>query len=86
MTKYISFNFSNEECDHIHVVVKIDKDFSFQQLREFDKMIKDKINEYVKNEEYWDSDEMLIDEVLKQASETYNFDFEIVSIDYQYFG
>ena len=41
-----------------------------------DNAIQDKINQYVEKQEYWDIDEILIDEVVMEIATKYDFDFE----------
>lgn len=83
MAKYMSFDFSDGECSHRPVVVRIDKDLTFQQLTDIDKAIQHKMDEYVEEGEYWDTDESLIDDVMKEFSNNFVFDYEIISIDYE---
>ena len=71
MAKYMSFDFSDGECHHYPVVVRINEDISVDVMKEIDKTTQDKMNEYVEREEYWDADDILVDEVMKEFSEKY---------------
>lgn len=82
MAKYMSFDFSDGECNHYPIVVRIEQDISFDTMKEIDKATNDKMNEYISNGDYWDTDEILVDNVLKEMSKKYNFNYEIVGIDY----
>ena len=82
MAKYMSFDFSDGECNHYPIVVRIEQDISYDLMKKIDKATNDKMNEYISNEDYWDTDEILVDNVLKEMSKKYNFNYEIVGIDY----
>ncbi len=82
MAKYISFDFSDGECHHYPVVVRINEDISVDVMKEIDKTTQEKMNEYVEREEYWDADDILVDEVMKEFSEKYNFTYEFVEMSY----
>lgn len=82
MAKYMSFDFSDGECNHCPIVVRIEQDISFDTMKEIDKATNDKMNKYISKGDYWDTDEILVDNVLKKMSKKYNFNYEIVGIDY----
>lgn len=82
MAKYMSFDFSDGECNHYPIVVRIEQDISFDTMKEIDKFINKKMMEYIEEGDYWDTDEILVDNVLKKMSKKYNFNYEIVGIDY----
>ena len=86
MSKYMSFDFSDGECDHRPVIVRIDKDLSFQELNSIDKAIQNKIDEYCSEGEYWDTDEGLVLEVFDTIAVEMNFNYEIINIDYESIG
>ena len=86
MAKYMSFDFSDGECDHTPIVVRIDKDLTFEELGNIDKEIQNKIDEYCSEGEYWDSDELLISEVIDTVAATMQFTYEIIKIDYYSVG
>ena len=86
MAKYMSFDFSDGECDHAPVVVRIDKDLTFKEHGNIDKEIQNKIDEYYSKGEYWDSDEQLISEVIDTVAATMQFTYEIIEIDYYSIG
>lgn len=83
MAKHMSFDFSDGECSHTPVIVRIEKDLTFGQMNTIDEAIQDKINEYVENQEYWDSDEFLIDGVMKEFAKSLEFEYCFISIDYE---
>ena len=86
MAKYMSFDFSDGECDHCPIIVRIDKDLSFQELNNIDKAIQNKIDEYCSEGEYWDTDEGLVSEVFDNLAVEMNFNYEIINIDYESIG
>ena len=86
MAKYMSFDFSDGECDHAPVVVRIDKDLTFKELGSIDDEIQKKIDEYCSEGEYWDTDEGLISEVIDKLAISMKFTYEIIKIDYYSVG
>ena len=86
MSKYMSFDFSDGECDHRPVIVRIDKDLSFKELEDIDKAVQNKIDEYCSEGEYWSSDEGLISEVVDTIAMEMDFNYEIITIDYESIG
>ena len=86
MAKYMSFDFSDGECDHDPVIVRIDKDLTFKELGSIDKEIRNKIDEYYSKGEHWNSDELLISEVIDTVAATMQFTYEIIEIDYYSVG
>ena len=85
---YIQFDFSDGECNHYPVIVRIESQFQLgaDDKALLDKLTQDKIDEYVENQEYWDSDEILIDEVMTEFKngflKDYEVDYEIIAIDH----
>jgi hypothetical protein len=51
-------------------------------MKEIDKTTQNKMNEYIEKEEYWDADDILVDEVMKEFAEKYNFTYEFVEMSY----
>ena len=82
MAKYIEFDFSDTECYHIPIIVRIDKDIEFSIFKEIDESAQKKMDEYIENGEYWDTDEILVTEVMDEFSKKYDFNYEIVTMDY----
>ena len=83
MAVHMSFDFSDGECSHTPVIVRIEKDLTFEQMSSIDEAVQKKIDEYVENEEYWDSDECLIDEAIKEFADKLEFKFEFITINYE---
>jgi dTDP-D-glucose 4,6-dehydratase len=83
MAVHMSFDFSDSDCCHTPVIVRIEKDLTFGQMSSIDESVQKKIDEYVENEEYWDSDECLLDEVIKQFAKSLEFEYSFISIDYE---
>lgn len=81
---YIQFDFSDGECNHYPIIVRIESRFPLGEddKASLDKLTQDKIDEYVEKQEYWDSDEILIDEILTEFQEDYAVDYEIITIDH----
>ena len=81
---YIQFDFSDGECNHLPLIVKIDSQFQLgaDDKAYLDKLTQDKIDEYVENQEYWDSDPVLIDEIMAEFKKDFEVDYEIINIDY----
>ena len=84
MTTYVQFDFSDGECNHLPLIVKIDSQFQLgaDDKAYLDKLTQDKIDEYVENQEYWDSDPILIDEIMAEFKKDFEVDYEIINIDY----
>ena len=84
MTSYVQFDFSDGECNHLPIIVKIDSQFQLgaDDKAYLDKLTQDKIDEYVENQEYWDSDPILIDEIMAEFKKDFEVDYEIINIDY----
>lgn len=80
--RYMSFDFSDGECQHYPIVVRINKFVDVDVMKEIDKTIQNKMNEYIENEEYWDCDDILVDEVMKEFAQKYNFNYEFVEMSY----
>lgn len=80
--RYMSFDFSDSEGYHYPIVVRINKFVDVDVMKEIDNAIQNKMDEYIENEEYWDCDDILVDEVMKEFSQKYNFTYEFVEIDY----
>jgi hypothetical protein len=51
-------------------------------MEEIDNAVHDKINQYVEKHEDWETDELLVKEVLTEIAKKYDFDFEFVEINY----
>ena len=81
---YIQFDFSDGECNRYPILVRIESRFPLGEddKASLNKLTQDKIDEYVENQEYWDSDEILIDEIMEEFKEDYEVDYEIIAIDY----
>ena len=84
VNSYIQFDFSDGECNHYPIIVRIESQFQLgaDDKTYIDKLTQEKIDEYVENQEYWDSDEILIDEVMTEFKKDYEVDYEIIRIDY----
>lgn len=80
--RYMSFDFSDGECQHYPIVVRINKFVDVDVMKEIDKTIQNKMSEYIENEEYWDADDILVDDVMKEFAEKYNFTYEFVEMSY----
>ena len=80
--RYMSFDFSDGECQHYPIVVRINKFVDVDVMKEIDNAIQNKMNEYIENEEYWDADDILVDDVMKEFAEKYNFTYEFVEMSY----
>jgi hypothetical protein len=84
MKTYIKFDFSDNECGHFPVTVCIERDTKLT-AKEFESIktaINNKIDEYVESGEYWETDELLVQEVLEQSKDDYGFTYEIVNVDF----
>lgn len=79
---YMSFDFSDSECQHYPIIVRINKKLSVDVMKEIDKAIQMKMNEYIEKEEYWDADDILVDEVMLSFSEREKFTYEFVEMSY----
>lgn len=79
---YVKFDFSDGECQHFPVEVRIDKKLNHEQLKQIDDSIQKKMNEYIENEEYWDSDDILVEDVMKAFAPLMDFNYEIIGFDY----
>lgn len=82
MAKYMSFDFSDGECTHYPIMVRIEQDISLEIMKEIDKAIKDKFSEYVEKDLYWKSDEEFVKTVLDELTKKYNFNYEVIRFDY----
>lgn len=82
MAKYMSFDFSDGECNHYPVVVRINEDISPDIMIEIDKATQKKMNEYIEEQDYWDADDILVDDVMKEFAEKYHFTYEFVETAY----
>jgi hypothetical protein len=84
VNSYIQFDFSDGECNRYPIIVRIESPFQLgaDDKAFLDKLTQDKIDEYVENQEYWDSDEILIDEIMAEFKKDYEVDYEIITIDY----
>ena len=84
MTSYVQFDFSDGECNHLPLIVKIDSQFQLgvDDKAYLDQLTQNKIDEYVENQEYWDSDPILIDEIMAEFKKDFEVDYEIINIDY----
>lgn len=82
MAKYMSFDFSDGECHHYPVVVRINEDISPDIMIEIDNATQKKMNEYIEEQDYWDADDILVDDVMKEFAEKYHFTYEFVEIAY----
>jgi hypothetical protein len=82
MAKHMNFDFTDGECQHFPIIVRIDKDIDFDTMVNIDNAVRKKIDEYIENEEYWDSDEILLTEVLEEKAKEFDFNYEIINIDY----
>lgn len=80
--RYMSFDFSDGECQHYPIVVRINKFVDVDVMKEIDNTIQNKMSEYIENEEYWDADDILVDDVMKEFAEKYNFTYEFVEMSY----
>ena len=81
MAKYVSFDFTDGECTHYPIIVRINEDVEFSVLKNINDVIKKQMKKYIDNQDYWDTDEILVDEVMKKCAKKYHFTYEIVSID-----
>lgn len=79
---YMSFDISGGECRYYPIIIRITPLISVEVMKEIDNAIQDKIKQYVEKQEYWDIDEILIDEVVMEIATKYDFDFEFVEINY----
>ena len=86
MAVHMSFDLSDGECSHTPVIVRIEKDLTFGQMCSIDEAVQNKIDEYVENEEYWGSDEYLIDEAIKKFADELEFKYEFITINYESVG
>ena len=82
MAKYMQFDFSDYEEKFYPIIVRIDKDISYDLMKKIDDIVNGKINEYFDKDETWDTDEILIDNILKEISKQFDFTYEIIGIDY----
>ena len=82
MAKYVSFDFCDGDYNHYPILVRVEQDISFDVMREMDDAINAKINEYVGNGEYWESDDILVNDIMKEMSKKHNFNYEIITVDY----
>lgn len=80
--RYMSFDFSDGECHHYPIVVRINKFIDVDVMKEIDNSIQKKMNEYIEKEECWDTDDILVDDVMKEFAEKYNFNYEYVEMSY----
>jgi hypothetical protein len=80
--RYMSFDFSDGECKHYPIIVRINKFIDVDIMKEIDNATQNKMNEYIEKEEYWDCDDILVDEVMKTFAEKYNFTYEFVEMSY----
>ena len=80
--RYMSFDFSDGECKHYPIIVRINKFIDVDIMKEIDKTTQNKMNEYVEKEEYWDADDILVDDVMKEFAEKYNFTYDFVEMSY----
>ena len=87
MAVHMSFNFPDGKCkcSFIPIIVRIEKDLTFGQMCSIDEAVQRKINEYVKKEEHWNSDECLIDEVIKEFADKLKFKYVFITINYKVF-
>lgn len=79
---YMKFDFSDGECQHFPVEVRIDKKLNHEQLKQIDDSIQQKMNEYIENEEYWDADNILVEDVMNAFAPLMDFNYEIIDFDY----
>ena len=80
--RYMSFDFSDGEGQHYPIIVRINKFIDVDIMKEIDKTIQNKMNEYIEKEEYWDTDDILVDDVMKEFAQKYNFNYEFVEMSY----
>lgn len=80
--RYMSFDFSDGECHHYPIIVRINKFVDVDVMKEIDNATQNKMNEYIENEEYWDADDILVDDVMKEFAQKYNFNYEFVEMSY----
>lgn len=80
--RYMSFDFSDGECQHYPIVVRINKFIDVDVMKEIDNATQIKMNEYIEKEEYWDADDILVDDVMKTFAEKYDFNYEFVEMSY----
>ena len=82
MAKHMNFDFTDGECQHFPIIVRIEQDIDFDTMEKIDIAVRNKIDEYIENEEYWDNDEVLLTEVLDEKAKDFGFEYEIINIDY----
>ena len=80
--RYMSFDFSDGECKHYPIIVRINKFIDVDIMKKIDNATQNKMNEYIEKEEYWDADDILVDEVMKEFAEKYNFTYDFVEMSY----
>lgn len=80
--RYICFDFSDFECKHYPSIVRINKKVSIEILKEIDQSIQNEMNEYIDREEYWDTDEYIVDKIMQEFAAKYEFTYEFVEMDY----
>ena len=80
--RYMSFDFSDGDYHRYPIIVRINENISVDVMKEIDNATQNKMNEYIGNEEYWDVDDILVDEVMKEFAEKYNFTYDFVEMSY----
>lgn len=85
MAKYVSFNFSDGECEHYPIIVRINSDITTEQLKELKKVTFKLMERYIEEGDYWDTDEILVENAIQEFVNKYDlmdFSYEIVGIDF----
>lgn len=82
MSNYISFNFTDGDNNSFPIIVRIENEISNEIYKEIDIAIQNRMDEYIEKQEYWDCDDILVDEVMKKYADKYKFNYEFVSINY----
>ena len=82
MSNYISFDFTDGDNNSFPIIVRIENEISNEVYKEIDIAIQNRMDEYIEKHEYWDCDDILVDEVMKKYADKYKFNYEFVSINY----
>lgn len=75
---YISFNFEDVEYNICPVIVKFFKKIDEKEKEKIAFVIKDVMKHYAEEGDCWDSDDLLIEEVLTKME----YKFEIIDVKY----
>lgn len=77
MAKYMSFNFADCYEDNYPVIIRFEEDLTHNKLMQIANKFKESIADFRERKEDWDSDEALLDNVLKE----FGYKYEYVDID-----